>query len=597
MIDDKFNMTTEKRNKERYRPPNDIDTFILDIFLNRIYLDQNYWNRDYAPQGIFKVDRSDPRFRMPREWTNTPQELYKQYEREYGNKEGFDKPSMDKVYRALKKYVEAGIIKLTPNTDKLNTESKYYPNETKEGYINLLKFVREDYVHGYYTANKFHLNPVYSEYSNRTLNRQFVLDVLKENVDSIRISFKGHLYDIPLVGRFRKNYELLPEVEVWIEVLSELEKIIEDENNDTYRPVKKLLLDVDEEMPDEEYYKITPEKRKSNLELLSKLKSGLESERDYIKLYAEYNAGRINNLDTISQFSDKTADGYADHFTELSPDYHGFFDISPRLLGLNWYKDEAVWCSITLDQKDTAKLKKLPPELEDYYEDWINDLIVMPILCLIQMSPSALYYFTSADLWKPKDRIFSFSADNKRILPNEIWRYQIDKEHYNEVANFLANGKTFNAFLGILTRSATVDYVFNRVCIKKDPNLHGQLNRTQLLSFGASDVKLSDKEEIHIPSLFTFSVYKDYTVSILFSECPMYNPTTEFIRPVADHPRVGLYDWYPAVGYTYRKKWFPSARLYELMTVILQSVEQKDFCLSHLIDQALLTGNIVPDNR
>ena len=594
MIDDRYNMSSGKRNNERYRTPNDVETFILDIFLNKIYLDQNYWNREYAP-GLFRLPLNDPRFRMPREWSNTPQELYNQYVREYGEEKGYDKPSMDKVYRALKKYVAAGILKETPNTDKLNTESKYYPIETKEGYINLLRFVREDYVHGYYPGNKFHLNPVYSEFSNRVLNRQFVLDVLRENLDSIRIDYRGRLYDIPLVGRFRKNYELLPEVEVWIEVLTELEEMIGDEQNKDYRSVKELLLGIDEEMPDKDYYKITPEKRESNLQLLAKLRTGLESERDYIKLYAEYNAGRINNLDTISQFSDKTADEYVKHFKEMSPDYPGLWDNAPLRLGLNWYKDEAVWNGITLNEQDKSRLNGLPQELIDYYEEWINDMIVMPILCLIQMSPSALYLFTSTGLWKPKERVMTFSSSNKRILPTELWRYQIDKDQYKEVAEFLANGKSLNALLGHITKSALVDYCCNKVCIKKDWNLHGQLNRTQLIAFGASDVKFSEDDEIHVPSLFTFSVYKDYSVSIFFSECPLYNPTTEFISPVADHPRAGVYDWSPAVGYTYRKVYFPSARLYELMTMILQSVGERDFCLSNLLKEALLTGTIGPE--
>lgn len=67
------------------------------------------------------------------------------------------------------------------------------------------------------------------------------------------------------------------------------------------------------------------------------------------------------------------------------------------------------------------------------------------------------------------------------------------------------------------------------------------------------------------------------------------------MRPVADHPRAGQYDWSPAVGYAYRKVAYPSARMYEIVSRILDQVTWDDRCLSHLIDQALLKGTVYPD--
>ena len=594
MHDNPLNMNVERRNKERYRKPNDIDTYVLDIFLNRIYLDQDHMNRrETAFMVPFFNPSTGEQFKLPREWSNTPKELHLQYEREYGDKEGFEKPSLTKVYRALDKYKAANILISASNTDKIDTTLKYYPNETIEGFLALLKLVKEDYQHRYYPNNKFRLNPIYSEYANRVLNRQLVLDILKKHVDSIQICSPSGLLNLPILGRYRKNYELVPEIDAWLSMVEELKEIVSDESQTDYRCVKEALLGIDEEMPDEEYYKLTPEKRISNLKKLVRLIHGLESEREFMIRYAEKNADKINDLGTISQFSDKTVDGYSEHVSEMMPDYKGIFDNSFRILGLNWYKDEAVWTKLQLSAKERELLARLPMDPEEYAE-YLDDFFIMPLLCLIQLSPNVLYFFLEAD-WEPKNREFSFSAQHKRVLLQELWTYGVDPNTDKELAGFLLNAKSFNAFLGDLTRIAAIDYLHGNACVIKENSLHSQLNRSRLITFGATNVKLPDTEEFHVPSLFTFSIYKDYTVSILYSELPFINPTDEFLRPVADHPRAGQYDWSPAVGYAYRKVDYPSARMYEIVSRILDPVALGDFCLSHLIDQALLKGTVSPD--
>lgn len=585
-------MKTERRNKERYRKPNDIDTYVLDIFLNRIYLDQDHLNRK---SNMFLVPIFNPKtgeqFKLPREWSNTPRAIFEQYGREYGNKPGFDKPSIDKVYRALNKYVEAKIIIPASHTDKVNPESKYYPNETKEGFLALFNYVREDYFEGFYPEKKFNINPLFSEYTNRVLNRQFVLDILREKVDFIKIWSAGELIDLPLLGRYRKNYELEPELNAWIDKIGEVQEIISDEAVTSYRPVKNALLGIDEDMPNDRYHTITPEKRKYNLELLEKLKKGLISEREYLRDYVKNNADRVNNLDTISQFSDGTADAYAEHFEDISPDYHGAFDNSPQLLGLNWYKDEAVWTRPYLSPEETDRILKLNVDPTEY-TGWLDEYIVMPILCLIQMSPAALYTFIDSDVWAPKNRIFTFTSERKRTTLPEL----LEPSDNPEMTKFLVNPKTFNLFLGFLTRRALADYIYGNVCIVKDNNFHGQLNRTQLITVGLSYVKLPDKKELHIPALFTFRIWKDYTLSILFSEISRHNPINDFWSPVADEPIPGQYDWSPALGISYNKVDYPSARLYELRTLIVHTITEHDFCLSHLLEQAFLKGTISPNN-
>ena len=581
-------MTKDQTKTRRHRYPNDIDCFVLDTFLNRIYHDPIYINRIVYLWSPFRVPGSKRKDEL-KGWYNSPLELLNQYARDYGQKEGYDRPSKDKVYRALNELVKRKIIIPTHNTDRVDNEFKYYPNETVEGYIALLDLVMEDYQRGFYPCKKFGLNPIYSEFSDRILNRQFVMDILRTKVDCIEIAVGDHLSKIPLVGRYRKNYEMIPEIDHWIALIDKMEKILRNPKTKSYRPVKKLLLNVDERMPDDDYHRLTSEKRESNLVFLEKLRNGLVIERDYIDKYVSTNIGKKNDLGTINQFSEGNLEKYLDHFKNLAPDHRGFIDCAPEILGLNWYKDEAVWNEISLSDTDRKKLEDAESGFSYYYQDWINDFIIMPILCLIQLSPSALYAFVRSD-WGPASRVLSHSAEHRRIMPFELPLNQMNKEGRDELANFIIHNKSYNELLGVLTRAALYDYMFSKVCIKKDRDFHGHLNRTQMISFGATEVKFVEDEPIHIPSMFTFSVYKEYIVSILFSECPMYNPASDLIHPVADSPCPGIYDWSPAVGYSYRKVYFPSARLYELFQLIKNDVYESDFYLSNMIDQALLKG-------
>lgn len=581
-------MTKEQTKPKRHRFPNDIYCFVLDTFLNRIYHDPIYVNRIAYQWSPFRVPGSK-RKDEPKGWYNSPLGLLNQYTRDYGQKEGYDRPSKDKVYRALNDLVERKIIISTHSIDKVGNEFKYYPNETVEGYVALLDLVMEDYQRGFYPCKKFGLNPIYSEFSDRVLNRQFVMDILRIKADSIEISIGDHLSKIPLVGRYRKNYEMIPEIEHWIDLIEKTEKIIRNPRTKSYRPVKKLLLNVDERMPDDDYHRLTPEKRESNLAFLDQFRNGLATERNFIEEYVAANIEKMNDLGTINQFSEDNLEEYLDHFKNLAPDHHGFIDCTPEILGFNWYKDEAVWNEITLSAKDRKNIEDAESGFSNYYQDWINDFIIMPILCLIQFSPSALCAFVRSG-WSPVDRTLSYSAEHRRIMPFELPINQMNGEGRAELANFITNNKSFNELLGILTRAALYDYIFGKVCIKKDNNFHGHLNRTQMISFGATEVKFVEDEPINIPSMFTFSVYKEYIVSILFSECPLYNPINDLIHPVADSPRPGIYDWSPAVGFSFRKVHFPSVRLYELFQLIKNDVYENDFCLSDMIDQALLKG-------
>ena len=85
-------------------------------------------------------------------------------------------------------------------------------------------------------------------------------------------------------------------------------------------------------------------------------------------------------------------------------------------------------------------------------------------------------------------------------------------------------------------------------------------------------------------------MYKDYCVSIIFSENPKYNVMWDLMSSVANHPVPILFDWSPALGYTECHVNYPLSRLYEISNLIIDKIEMGDFYLSYLINQAILRG-------
>ena len=99
------------------------------------------------------------------------------------------------------------------------------------------------------------------------LDRQFILESLRKKAKCIRILKDGRLIDLPLLGRYKRNFELGPRIGKMMRTLEEVRKIIADESETDYKKVMNLLLDTDEPLPEnceEGYYRLTPEKRKSN---------------------------------------------------------------------------------------------------------------------------------------------------------------------------------------------------------------------------------------------------------------------------------------------------------------------------------------------
>lgn len=580
---------SEKKN--RNTDPSDAECFILSTFLDRIYMDRDSRNRYNMWSIKIPGMEDDPRFRLPFVWANTPKELYEQYKKECTEDKGFKQYANDNIfYKTLKELETEGILRKTTNFEKVSKESKYYPVETTEGYVSLIKHVAKHYSTCFYPDRRFGLDPIYSKYSEIVLNRQFILDCLRKKAHTIRILKDGKLVDIPLVGRFTKNYEIAPRIRGLLDTLDEVRTLIDDENEKDYKNIMNLLLDTDDPLPDDKFhapghYLLDSDKRRSNRILLDKLKSGLQVELEYTEEYSKQMNGDDEELKTMRNFTDRKTKEYVDHVETVS-EHHWFIENSAGIYGLSWYKQEATWDNLVLTDAEKKQLESVGQGLSEDYPEWLNDCIVLPLLCLAQFSPSALLNIALEECCKPPNGIYTYSQENEHMQKHRIVGMDVPEE----IAEFRTSTKSFNQFIGDLTKIAVGDYYLGAVRIR-DRNAHDELTLTQLMTFGYSGVKFTEEDERYtIPALLTFKVYKDYCVSIIFSENPKYKVMWDIMSPVANHPVPIIFDWCPALGHTECHVDAPLSRLYEITNLIIEQIEMGDFYLSYLIHQAILRG-------
>ena len=234
----------------------------------------------------------------------------------------------------------------------------------------LIRHVEEDYRRGFYPDKRFGLDPLYSMYSDMVLNRQFILDSLRKKIKCIRILKDGKLMDLPLFGRYIKNYELGPRIEAMMKTLEEVRTIIADEKETDYRKARDLLLKTNEPLPesyDKNYYMLTPEKRESNLAYLGRLMEGLieaqkqlESQRELLDVRQHVNSSEMSSkrdAHVMKRFSDKNTEGYVQHLDSMSPEHNHLIVSDAEFNGLHWYGQEATWIDPVFTQEEEMILE------------------------------------------------------------------------------------------------------------------------------------------------------------------------------------------------------------------------------------------------
>ena len=564
------------KKEHRYRPPSKGQCYLMSVFFDQIYRDRYQFGR----WSIINLDKKRP------SWSNTAEAMRKQYRELYGNIDGFEDISSDMIRIYIKDLEKNGVLLKQLNNHRAISEFRYYPNETTEGYLALLDYVLEDYRRGSFPNKEFSLDPLYGAYSDMVLNRQFVLDTLKRNMDYIRTSYNGELVDIPLVGRYKKNYETKDRLTDMIDVLDKIGSVINDSKNKGYRKVMEIVED-DIEPTKDPNFRLNRKKRESNLKMIDDIKRGLLEEIEFMEMYRRILEGKAEDS-LWENFSDRLMDEYQKHIDNIAPNYPRFGLDSIFTSGLSFYRQEANWLDICLTGDEKERLESISEGLSEFYVDWIDENIVMPILCLIQMSPNALYGFTRTNGWIIPERVYSYSCDNaiRDIVAIKAAKSDPVKEKY------LLQDKEINTLLHQITRIALIDYISGNIRTSRGTDNHKGDNRTTLKSFGWCCLNVEEEERVHYPALFTFTVYKEYTVSIYVSENPGYNVFEDITKSYPDDPYPLIYDWAPAVGISYKQVNSPYVRGNELLNLINSSGTMDDVCLRGILSRAILSGRM-----
>lgn len=210
----------------------------------------------------------------------------------------------------------------------------------------------------------------------------------------------------------------------------------------------------------------------------------------------------------------------------------------------------------------------------------------MPLLCLAQSSPSALFNIAYPENCRNEDGIYGFSS-NGNHRPFAIRNVGAVA---SDILEFDQQTKAFNDYLGVLCKCAIGDYITGNIRIRERYQ-HNEMTKTQLMTFGYSGIITAEKSSRYeVPALFTFKVFNDYTAFIMYSESPYYNIMWDLMGTPNNHPRPVVFDWSPAVAECECHVGSPSTWMLEMHSYIMNTVYENDFCLHHLIQQALLKG-------
>ena len=199
--------------------------------------------------------------------------------------------------------------------------------------------------------------------------------------------------EIPLFGRYPKNHEIGYRIEDLKQKLGEVRTALEDRTKTDYRIIQQILLGT-EEMEDDDYHRIAEGKRESNLKFIRRLIDGLDTEMEFLERHNGIGTTDYNN-DSARIFSNRMSDDYADHIKEMSPGHRWYIDPTMEVFGLSSYRMEAAWEDIWLEDSERTRLDGIHPGLSEVYPDIVNDDIVMPLLCLAQLSPRVLFTLAS----------------------------------------------------------------------------------------------------------------------------------------------------------------------------------------------------------
>ena len=403
------------------------------------------------------------------------------------------KINQDNVRSAVEELVDE---KLLVRLTAAHNQYAYYPNESLEGFRAFIEWVLErfkDY------PLKFAI-PMGTTYYNLMLNRQLILEVLKEC--NVKFSFtitssegEKHIITAPAAGRFRKIFEMGPEIDWYLDSLEELNEYLHKSETVSVSRIFEMLYDP-------EFIDATRE------DATIDDTNTLETMRAFLDGLCEHLEKCKNLMDNIAKNAD---DGVFDErFTPR--------DVFSKDSGFV-FRREAMWEDMILTAEDLEGATMIHGDsmacslsdevlnaVIDIYPSLLEEHVILPVLCLVEMSPCAMKRF----FLKPeaiKDQVFSldhrsFWADGE--VPGEPVK--------NEDCTAALHAG-FAVELDKLMSEALKDYVnIDTLYPANEHYVHPGLSKTCLYRTG--DV-MSGNEVL--PALFTFRINDGRYLSIYHS--------------------------------------------------------------------------------
>ncbi len=268
-------------------------------------------------------------------------------------KTGKKKPSVSRVSirKICEKFEDIGVLthQMGPTLRRAERSKYYRANETRKAYSALCKYVS---THGGMFGHDLILR---SQYAQLMLNRQFVLEILKEKKIFFQIPFNS---DYSFHNTFSENGEKRVDFrpsnicQINLPVLGTYPKIFEDVGS-----IRKIV-------PDENSFYNCPSHT--------------------------FEKSMIDRED-INRFYNK--------IMKKPQKYYQF-------------RFEDPWKDVVISEEDLTNIQILNPGkfdvvenlnwIRDYYGEYQEKHIILPILCLIQISPSALFEFLFSD-WEKRN--------------------------------------------------------------------------------------------------------------------------------------------------------------------------------------------------
>lgn len=381
---------------------------------------------------------------------------------------------------------------------KRSNSYRFYP---KEDYTTLKKYLEMLYDTNENKMLEKHILSN-SRYYDLMINRQLILDTFKTNGVKIRmvleIDEKHYKMEAPVLGRFRKVYEMHPTASCLIKRLNDLRNRIGLGDYSQKDVVNKLfdskkLIDM---IPDAQY---RPEQIKANYSFLSDFIRYLESIKD-----------EMIRLDDLA-YKKGCHDG--GHFSSAV-----WFPADRHMM-----RREALWEKLVLSEEDLEELesiqifnidddacepinnKAIRSKFMDNYPTYLENNFILPILCLIELSPKAASRFIKEGHYESPDSPSPIFINDDRL---GIFGAELDK-------------LLMDALTDVMNKNTI--YQFNEYSIEH------HRNKTYLYRLG--DMMMND----HLyPALMTFRVNSGRYISMHHSIPPFKCPDGS----IAEHPFV-----------------------------------------------------------